>query len=107
MNRRWFALTAAVALTGAIAAGQARVDFQAARDEAVRILQDLIRIDTSNPPGNETRAAEYLKALLEREKISGDIVALEPSRGNLIARLKGSGRKPPLLLVAHTDVVGV
>jgi acetylornithine deacetylase/succinyl-diaminopimelate desuccinylase-like protein len=106
MNRR-FLLTAVVALTGAIAAGQARVDFHAARDEAVRILQDLIRIDTSNPPGNETKAAEYLKALLEREQIPGEIVALEPSRGNLIARLKGSGRKPPLLLMAHTDVVGV
>jgi len=114
MNRR-FLLAAAVALTSVIAAAQVRlkpdttgaIDVHAARDEAVRILQDLIRIDTSNPPGNETKAAEYLKTLLEREKIPGEIVALEPSRGNLIARLKGSGRRPPLLLVAHTDVVGV
>src|SRR5262245_19019154 len=107
MNRRWLVLAAAVALTGAIAAGQPRIDFHGARDEAVRILQDLIRIDTSNPPGNVTKAAEYLKTLLEREKIPGEIVALEPSRGNLIARLKGSGRRQPLLLMAHTDVDGV
>jgi acetylornithine deacetylase/succinyl-diaminopimelate desuccinylase-like protein len=122
MSQRWVVLAAAVALTGAIAAGQqlgsisknepeVRLEFPAARanlqKQAVSILQDLIRIDTSNPPGNETKAAEYLKALLEREKIPGEIVALEPSRGNLIARLKGSGRKAPLLLMGHTDVVGV
>jgi acetylornithine deacetylase/succinyl-diaminopimelate desuccinylase-like protein len=86
------------------------IDFAAARDEAVRILQDLIRIDTSNPPGNETRAAEYLKGLFERERIPAEIVALEPSRGNVIARIvanRGNGRKQPLLLMGHTDVVGV
>src|SRR5204863_32532 len=111
MSRRGIVLVAAVALISVIAAAQVRlesaqvrlkpdattVDVHAARDEAVRILQDLIRIDTSNPPGNETKAAEYLKALLEREQIPGEIVALEASRGNLIARLKSSGRKPPLL----------
>lgn len=82
-------------------------DFNAARAEAVRILQDLIRIDTSNPPGNETKAAEYLKALLDKEGVTSEIVALDATRGNLVARLKGNGRKPPVLIMGHTDVVGV
>ena len=89
------------------AAGQTAPDFRQARDEAVRTLQALIRIDTSNPPGNETRLAEHLKAILDREGIASEIVALEPARGNLIARIKGNGRKKPVLLTGHTDVVGV
>ncbi|MEW6733600.1 MAG: M20/M25/M40 family metallo-hydrolase [Acidobacteriota bacterium] len=79
----------------------------AARDEAVSILSDLIKIDTSNPPGNETKAAEYLKSLLDREGIPAEIFESEPGRGNLVARLKGSGKKKPLLLMGHLDVVGV
>ncbi len=82
-------------------------DFAAAREETVRILSELIRIDTSNPPGNETKAAEYIKALLAREGIPAEIFEREPGRGNLVARLRGSGKKRPLLLMGHTDVVGV
>ena len=86
---------------------QTAPDFRQARDETVRILQALIRIDTSNPPGNETRLAEHLKAILDREGIRAEIVALEPARGNLIARIQGNGRKKPLLLTGHMDTVGV
>jgi len=82
-------------------------DFDAAHREVVAKLQDFIRIDTSNPPGNETKAAEFLKAFLDKEGIPSEIVALDPKRGSLIARLKGSGKKRPLLLMGHTDVVGV
>src|SRR5213593_1079334 len=78
-----------------------------ARDEAARILSGMVRIDTSNPPGNETRAAEYIKALLAREGIEASIYERDPGRGNLVARLRGSGAKRPLLLMGHTDVVGV
>lgn len=88
-------------------AAQAAPDFQAARDEAVRHLQEMVRINTSNPPGNETKMAEYLKALLDREGIPAKIVAADPARGNLIARLKGNGNKKPLLLMGHEDTVGV
>jgi len=88
-------------------AGQTAPDFRRAREEAVRTLQGLIRIDTSNPPGNETKVAEYLKSILDKEGISSEIVAPQPARGSLIARIKGNGRKKPILLVAHTDVVGV
>jgi acetylornithine deacetylase/succinyl-diaminopimelate desuccinylase-like protein len=87
--------------------GQAAPDFHQARDETVRILQALIRIDTSNPPGNETRLAEHLKAILDREGVRTEIVALEPARGNLIARVPGNGRKKPILLTGHMDTVGV
>ncbi|GIV96961.1 MAG: peptidase M20 [Herpetosiphonaceae bacterium] len=83
------------------------IDWQAAGDEAVRYLRDLLRIDTRNPPGNEIRAAEYLRDLLQREGIACQIVGPSPERATLIARLKGSGRKPPLLLMSHTDVVAV
>lgn len=82
-------------------------DFSRARDETVQTLQGLIRIDTSNPPGNETQAAEFLQSILDQEGIASEVVALEPSRGNLIARIKGNGNKKPLLLMGHTDVVGV
>src|SRR6185295_17257522 len=82
-------------------------DFTAARDEVVRILSGFVRVDTSNPPGNETKGAEYLKAILDREGIPSEIFEMEPGRGNIVARLKGSGKKKPLLLMGHIDVVGV
>ena len=82
-------------------------DFSRARDEAVQVLQSLIRIDTSNPPGNETRAATYIKGLLDKEGIASEIYQLENGRGTIVARLKGSGRQRPIILMAHTDVVGV
>jgi acetylornithine deacetylase/succinyl-diaminopimelate desuccinylase-like protein len=82
-------------------------DWARARDETVQVLSGLIRLDTSNPPGNETRVAEYIKAILEKEGIAAQIFEREPGRGNLVARLKGSGKKRPLLLMGHTDVVGV
>lgn len=82
-------------------------DFAAARDEVVKILSGFVRIDTSNPPGNETKGAEYLKAILDREGIQSEIFEMEPGRGNIVARLKGNGKKKPLLLMGHIDVVGV
>jgi acetylornithine deacetylase/succinyl-diaminopimelate desuccinylase-like protein len=82
-------------------------DFDAARDEVVRILSGFVRIDTSNPPGNETKGAEYLKAILDREGVPSEIFEMTPGRGNIVARLKGNGKKKPVLLMGHIDVVGV
>jgi acetylornithine deacetylase/succinyl-diaminopimelate desuccinylase-like protein len=95
-----------------IAAAQSQdTDLQAKpaswRDEAVQILSELVKIDTSNPPGSETRAAEYVKGLLAKEGIESEILESAPGRGSLIARLKGNGKKRPLLLMGHLDVVGV
>src|SRR5919201_5577652 len=84
-----------------IAAAQSQdTDLQAKpaswRDEAVQILSELVKIDTSNPPGSETRAAEYVKGLLAKEGIESEILESAPGRGSLIARLKGNGKKRPL-----------
>lgn len=80
---------------------------EASGTEALRFLTDLVRIDTSNPPGNEKMAADYLKAVLDKEGIASEIFESAPGRGNLVARLKGNGTKKPLLLMGHLDVVGV
>ncbi len=76
-------------------------------EETLRHFQALVRLDTSDPPGNEQPAAEYLKKVLEAEGIPVEILALESRRPNVVARLKGSGRKRPLLIMGHTDVVNV
>jgi acetylornithine deacetylase/succinyl-diaminopimelate desuccinylase-like protein len=76
-------------------------------DETLRHFQALVRMDTSDPPGNEQPAAEYVKKVLEAEGIPVEILALEPRRPNVVARLKGSGQKRPLLIMGHSDVVNV
>src|SRR5512145_864281 len=73
--------------------------------EAVHHLQALLCIDTTNPPGNELAAAEYLAGVLRVEGFDPIVMEAAPQRGNLIARLKGDGSLPPLLLYTHTDVV--
>jgi len=73
--------------------------------EAVRHLQALIRCDTSNPPGNERPAAEYVEATLAKEGVETRLLEKMPSRTNVVSRLRGSGDKPPLLLMSHLDVV--
>ena len=75
--------------------------------ETLEHFQALLRLDTRNPPGNERRAAEYLKSVFDREGIPAQILALDSSRSNIVARLKGTGRKRPLLIMGHTDVVTV
>ena len=89
-----------------ILAAQAPVN-QQWQDETIQILSGLVKIDTSNPPGNETKAAQYIKNILTREGIASEIFESVPGRGSLVARLKGNGRKRPLLLMGHIDVVGV
>jgi acetylornithine deacetylase/succinyl-diaminopimelate desuccinylase-like protein len=74
------------------------------RDEVTDLLQRLIRVDTTNPPGNETAAAELLREYLEASGHTCELIAKVPERANLVARLPG-GDGPSLLLLAHTDVV--
>jgi acetylornithine deacetylase/succinyl-diaminopimelate desuccinylase-like protein len=83
------------------------VDWEAAGEESLNYLSDLVRINTSNPPGNETEAANYINAALAAEGIDSELYALEPDRANLVARIKGNGSKRPILIMGHTDVVGV
>jgi acetylornithine deacetylase/succinyl-diaminopimelate desuccinylase-like protein len=81
------------------------IDWDAVTEEATGYLKALLRIDTSNPPGNERPAAEFLAAILDREGIEYTLIESEPRRTNLVARLRGSGRRAPLLLNGHLDVV--
>ncbi|HXZ04279.1 MAG TPA: M20/M25/M40 family metallo-hydrolase [Ktedonobacteraceae bacterium] len=83
------------------------IDWVVVGDEVVTNLRNLLRLDTRNPPGNETLAAEYLHEVLEKEGIASEIVGPAPHRGTIVARLIGDGSAPPLLLMSHTDVVAV
>ncbi len=74
-------------------------------ERARQYLLDLLKLDTTNPPGNETRAAEYLKQVAESHGIACELIGPDPKRLNFVARLKGTGRRRPLLLMAHDDVV--
>jgi len=75
------------------------------REEVTSLLRDLIRIDTTNPPGNETEAAEYLAETLEKEGFKCEVYESEHGRGSVLTRMRGSGGKPSLLLLSHLDVV--
>lgn len=106
MRAVFFALTL-VLLAHAASAQIPVIDWKSQEAEILRRHRSLIQIDTSNPPGNETRAVEYLKKVFDAEGIATQVFALDPTRANLVARLKGNGSKRPILLMAHTDVVGV
>jgi len=98
-----------VSVVSTVLAAQNRTEPAWARvqEETIQHFQALLRMDTSDPPGNERPAAEYLKQALEREGIPVQLFELEANRVNVVARLKGNGRKRPLLIMAHTDVVTV
>ncbi len=83
------------------------VDWESVRDEVVGHLQGLLRIDTVNPPGNETEAAIYLASVARDAGIPCELAGGAPGRDNFVARLAGSGAGRPVMLLGHTDVVGV
>jgi acetylornithine deacetylase/succinyl-diaminopimelate desuccinylase-like protein len=75
------------------------------RAETAALLAGLIRIDTTNPPGNETPAAQHLAAYLAEAGVEAELLGRSPERANLVARLRGSGGGPAVMLLGHTDVV--
>ena len=82
------------------------VGFAAARAaDVAELLQRLIRVDTTNPPGNETAAAELLRDYLQAAGVECTLLARVPERANLVARIPGTGGGPSLALLSHTDVV--
>lgn len=83
------------------------IDWDEVGEEAVQHLVQLVRLDTTNPPGNETRVVEYLERVLADQGIASERYALDPQRANLVVRQRGNGSKRPILLMGHTDVVGV
>src|SRR5438874_5834294 len=91
-----------------LAAAQSRVlNAEASQAEAARFLSDLVRLDTSDPPGNESKVAEYIKGVLAKEGIIAERLTTDPGRDSIVARLKGDGSARPLLLMGHEDVVPV
>jgi acetylornithine deacetylase/succinyl-diaminopimelate desuccinylase-like protein len=106
---RFLALAAAIFSVGFLSAqtpGPSKsIDWEKLNPEILDRYRTLVQIDTT--AGRETRAVEYLAKILEAEGIATKTFALDPNRANLIARLKGNGSKRPLLILAHTDVVGV
>src|SRR5687768_4622400 len=98
-----------------VAAWRAKVDWNIARDEAVRLLSDYLKVDTRNPPGNEDLGVAFVGAFLDKEGIAWKQIPLtvgtdpaaapEPGRSSLVARLAGAGKGPPLCLMHHVDVV--
>src|SRR6201987_6076697 len=98
--RRFSALVIFLAVVGAAAD-----DNRPLGERTRQCLTDLVRLDTSNPPGNETRVADYLKQIAESHGIPSKSLGADPRRLNFVARIKGSGKGKPLLLMAHSDVV--
>jgi acetylornithine deacetylase/succinyl-diaminopimelate desuccinylase-like protein len=99
--------TLAVLLAFPLVAQPPGVNSEKQKAEILKHFRALVQIDTSNPPGDEIKAVNYLKKVLEAEGIPTKTFALDPNRPNLVARLKGNGSKRPLLILAHTDVVKV
>ena len=98
-----FAILGAAALPHA-QSGPGTAAFEA---ETLKHFQALLRQDTSSPPGNEIRAVEYLKQVLDAEGIPYQVFAKDPQRPNLVVRIRGNGKKKPVLVMGHTDVVTV
>ena len=104
-SMRTVATAACIALLAStVLVGQDNARFEA---DTLKHFQALVRLDTSNPPGNERIAADYLVAALTAANVPVQTFARDPNRVNVVARLKGNGRKRPILLMGHTDVVTV
>ena len=94
-------------LIAARPSAQSSGQLQGVEEETLRHFQALLRLDTSNPPGNEVLAVEYLKQVFDKEGIPTQVFASDPKRPNLVARIRGNGKKRPILIMGHTDVVTV
>ena len=106
MHRLLVALVAALPVAG-VCQDRYPVDWEQVESESLDHFEALLRIDTTNPPGNETEVAAYLQEALAAEGIEGRLYAMAPGRDNLVARIGGNGSKAPVLVMGHTDVVGV
>lgn len=100
--RQFLVLAALLLCTSSLRGGE--VDMRQLQQDAVELLERYLRVDTTNPPGNESRAVDFFAEVLKNEGIPFETAEKVPGRGNLWARLKG-GSKPALILLNHTDVV--
>jgi acetylornithine deacetylase/succinyl-diaminopimelate desuccinylase-like protein len=93
-----------LALAATVSSAQQLPPAQSAA-ETTTFLRDLVRTDTQNPPGNESKVALYIAEILKHEGIPYELLEPVPGRASIVARLKGTGAKQPILLLAHEDVV--
>jgi acetylornithine deacetylase/succinyl-diaminopimelate desuccinylase-like protein len=100
-----FAAAIALAAIGAPWEAAAAPPWNALDEEAVSTLSRYIQVDTTNPPGNEIKAAQFFKAIFDREGVESKIIESQPGRGNIYARLRGDGSKKAVVLLNHMDVV--
>src|SRR5688572_25207434 len=100
-------LLAALISTSAIAQSSAQPDWAKVDEETMRHFQAILKLDSTDPPGKEDHVVAYLKQVLEKDGIAVQTFAKEAHRPNLVARIKGTGKKRPLLVMAHTDTVNV
>jgi len=89
----------------AITVPQSDAEWLAVADEATALLAEYLRINTTNPPGNEVVAARWLAEILRREGITADILESGPGKANLVARLPSDSSARPVVLLSHMDVV--
>ena len=97
----------AVCFSSNVLAQVAGPDWSALEEETLKHFRALLQFDTSDPPGRELPAAEYLYNVLQAEGIDVEMLATDSERPNVLARIEGNGNKQPLLIMAHTDVVNV
>ncbi|HIN90911.1 MAG TPA: M20/M25/M40 family metallo-hydrolase [Porticoccaceae bacterium] len=97
----------AVCFSSNVLAQVAGPDWSALEEETLKHFRALLQFDTSDPPGRELPAAEYLYNVLQAEGIDVEMLATDSERPNVLARIEGNGSKQPLLIMAHTDVVNV
>jgi acetylornithine deacetylase/succinyl-diaminopimelate desuccinylase-like protein len=105
--RRVAMILIASSAVAASAQAPAQPDWTKIEKEALEHFQTLVRFNTADPPGVERPAAEYLKQVLDANGIPAQILELEDRRSNVLARLKGSGKKRPLLIMGHLDTVSI
>ena len=91
-----------------LASGQTPApDWRAVDEETLRHFRTVLQMDSSGPPDYESKVAEYVRATLAAAGIDVKVFAKDPKRPNIVARLRGSGARKPILYMAHTDTVGV
>jgi acetylornithine deacetylase/succinyl-diaminopimelate desuccinylase-like protein len=100
-------LVAALTSTSLLAQNPSQPDWAKLDEETLRHFQAIIKVDSTDPPGREAGVVEYVKQVLEKDGIPVQIFAKEAHRPNLVARIKGTGKQRPLLIMGHSDTVNV
>jgi acetylornithine deacetylase/succinyl-diaminopimelate desuccinylase-like protein len=100
-------LVAALASTSLLAQNQHQPDWAKIDEETMRHFQAIVKVDSTDPPGREAGVVDYVKDVLEKDGIPVQIFAKEAHRPNLVARIKGTGKQRPLLIMGHSDTVNV